>query len=310
MMRIAILGATSQIARNLIISFSKTQETHLHLFSRRPGDVTKWVAAEGLSGRYLSDDYSAFADQDFDAVINFVGVGNPAQAVAMGNAIFDITYRFDEMVLDYLRTHPACRYLFLSSGAAYGANFDEPVDEDSKACVAINHLQSQDWYAIAKMYAECRHRSLPHLPIVDIRVFNYFSHTQDINTRFLISDILRAIQAGDTLTVSSENIVRDFIGSDDFYQLVSGILAAAPSNDVVDCYSKSPVDKMTLLDNMQKHFGLRYKIKAIAAGINATGAKSNYFSQNRRAEKFGYKPAHSSLENVIREAGLVLKGTK
>ena len=137
---------------------------------------------------------SGFANHEFDAIINFVGVGNPAQAIAMGNSIFDITLRFDEMVLDYLQTHPNCRYLFLSSGAAYGSSFNEPVNRDAPAIVAINNLVPQDWYGVAKLHAECRHRSYPELPIIDIRVFNYFSRTQDISARFLITDILRAIR--------------------------------------------------------------------------------------------------------------------
>jgi len=306
-MRIAILGASSQIARDLIFSFSRTPETHLHLFSRRPGEVTKWLADEGWPGRYPSDDYSAFSDQDFDAIINFVGSGNPSQTQALGNSILDLTQEYDTLALSYLNSHPQCRYIFLSSGAAYGSSFDEPAGENSKASVAINGLQEQDWYAVAKLYAECRHRSLKDLPIVDIRVFNYFSHTQDISARYLIMDILRAILSGETLTVSTDNIIRDYIGPSDFYQLVSGTLDASPSNDVIDCYTCAPVDKMSLLAAMQEHFGLKYEISATPAGINATGLKKNYYSLNKRAEKFGYRPANNSLENVIREARLALQ---
>ena len=54
----------------------------------------------------------------------------------MGNSIFDVTLRFDEMVLEYLQAHPACRYLFLSSGAAYGSGFSEPANRDTPAIVA------------------------------------------------------------------------------------------------------------------------------------------------------------------------------
>jgi hypothetical protein len=43
------------------------------------------------------------------------------------------------------------------------------------------------------MHAEAKHRALFNFSIVDVRVFNYFSHTQDMNARFLITDIVRAI---------------------------------------------------------------------------------------------------------------------
>ena len=111
-MRIAILGATSQIAKDLIVSFSAEPDKCLHLFARRTGEVMKWLASTGLTGRYQADEFSQFANKKFDAVINFVGVGNPAQAVAMGNTIFDVTLRFDEMVLEYLKVNPACRFCF------------------------------------------------------------------------------------------------------------------------------------------------------------------------------------------------------
>src|SRR6266481_146624 len=184
--RIAILGATSQIAKDLIVSVAAAGEEILHLFARRPDEVKKWLNAVGLPGRYPADDFSALGKYEFDAIINFVGAGNPAQVMAMGNSIFDITLRFDEMALDYLLARPACRYLFLSSGAAYGSNFDEPATRDTPAIVAINDLSPQEWYGVAKLHAECRHRSHPDLAIIDIRVFNYFSRTQDISARFLI----------------------------------------------------------------------------------------------------------------------------
>ncbi len=307
-MHIAILGATSQIAKDLVLSFSKKNNHDFILFARRPVVVTGWLALVGLSDRYRVANFESFtADENFDAIINFVGSGNPAQTAVMGASIFDVTSKYDALVLEYLRHHPQCRYIFLSSGAAYGSSFDEPVDEHSKAVVAINNLQPQDWYAVAKLYAECRHRALAHLPIVDIRVFNYFSHTQDISARFFITDILRAIQSGETLITSSDNIVRDFIGPGDFYQLVCLILAAPASNDVVDCYTKAPVDKMTLLSNMKECFGLVYEVKNAPAGVNATGVKFNYFSKDRRAEKFLYMPSKSSLDSVLYEASQVAK---
>lgn len=305
-MKIAILGASSQIARDLIVSFSAAKDKHLHLFARRPDEVTKWLASTGLTGRYPVDEFSEFARQEFDAVINFVGVGNPAQAVAMGNSIFEVTLRFDEMVLDYLQTHPACRYLFLSSGAAYGSAFIEPARRDTNAVVAINALAPHEWYGVAKLHAECRHRAHPELPIIDIRVFNYFSRTQNINARFLITDILRAIRDKTVLSTSSDYIVRDFLHPSDFYRLVSALLSAPAANAVVDCYSKAPIDKPSLLAAMKERFGLRYEVTEAIASVNATGNKPHYYSMNTTAADFGYCPVMSSLDGVLMEADEIL----
>ncbi|MEY4294637.1 MAG: hypothetical protein RLY82_325, partial [Pseudomonadota bacterium] len=191
-MRIAILGATSEIAKDLILSFAKNSAHSLTLFARRPQVVEQWLANRSLGNKYDSYSFESFQLKDhYDAVINFVGAGNPAKTAMLGADIFDITSTYDELALQYIQAHPACKYLFLSSGAAYCSTFEEPASENTRASLDINHLRPQDWYGVAKLHAECRHRALSHLPIVDIRVFNYFSHTQDMTARFLITDIVR-----------------------------------------------------------------------------------------------------------------------
>jgi len=307
-MRIAILGATSQIAKDLIISFSENSNHDLILFARRPDLVIRWLTTIKLNEKYSTHDFGSFGvDKYFDAIINFVGVGDPAKAVNMGASIFDVTQKYDEMALDYVRQQPNCKYIFLSSGAAYNSTFDEPVDRDTKAVVAINNLQPNDWYALAKLSAECRHRSLSRLSIVDIRVFNYFSHTQDLNAHFLIMDILRAIQLSKKFITSPENIVRDYIGSQEFYNIVSSILYLDGKNTAIDCYSKQPIDKMSLLQMMKSNFSFDYDIKQAGSLVNATGNKINYFSRNYAAEEFGYIPKRKSIDIIKQEMSKIIQ---
>jgi hypothetical protein len=144
------------------------------------------------------------------------------------------------------------------------------------------------------------------LPIIDIRVFNYFSRTQDISARFLITDILRAIRDNTVLKTSPDYIVRDFLHPSDFYSLVSALLSAPAANAAVDCYSRAPVDKPNLLAIMQEKFGLRYEITEATAGVNATGSKPNYYSLNTRAADFGYQPGLTSVDGILIEAREVL----
>jgi len=261
-----------------------------------------------MSDRFLVDDFTVFATFTFDAVINFVGVGNPAEAMAMGNLIFDITARFDGMVLDYLQTHPNCRYLFLSSGAAYGSSFDKPANRRTLASVSINELPASEWYSVAKLHAECRHRAHTDLSIIDIRVFNYFSHTQDMSARFLITDIIRAIRDKTVLKTSPEYTKRDFLNPSDFHQLIKVLLRSpAVTNTVVDCYSRAPIEKKELLDAMRENFGLHYEIIRDAIIINATGSKPNYYSLNTKASEFGYEPKLTSLDGIMFESKKVLR---
>ncbi len=306
-MRIAILGASSQIAKDLIQSFSVHNTHALALFARRPQAVVQWLADVGLQGRYPVADFDQLADcAPFDAIINFVGVGNPATALSMGASIFDATYQYDQLALEYLQEHQACRYIFLSSGAAFGASFSSPVSLETPATIPLNSLAPQDWYGVAKLHAECRHRALSRFAITDLRVFNYFSRSQDISARFLISDILRAIREGAVLQTSSDPIVRDFLHPSDFHQLVEKVLAGPAGNLALDCYSAAATSKDALLKCMAEQFGLRYEVVG-SAGVNATGSKANYYSTNHRAHGLGYVPAYTSLEGVVKEAGAILR---
>lgn len=131
--------------------------------------------------------------------------------------------------------------------------------------------------------------------------------TQDISARFLITDILRAIRDKIVLKTSSEYIVRDFLHPSDFYQMVNALLAAPAANAVVDCYSRAPIDKPTLLAAMQEKFGLRYETTEATTSVNATGCKPHYYSLNTRAADFGYQPALTSIEGVLQEAAAMLR---
>jgi dTDP-4-dehydrorhamnose reductase len=74
-MKIAILGATSQIAKDLIQSFSDEHE--LYLFSRKVGDVNLWMLENYLT-KFTSQAYSEFKNlRDIDVILNFVGAGSP-----------------------------------------------------------------------------------------------------------------------------------------------------------------------------------------------------------------------------------------
>ncbi len=301
MQRLALLGASSQIAQDLILSSARHGKQALLLYVRDLAATRQWLRRHGLDYPVLP--YADYGKQPHDAAINFVGVGDPQRAARMGGAIFGVTQEFDDLVLDGLKANPERRYIFLSSGAAYGSSFLQPAGRDTQATISLNALQPQDYYAVAKLHAECKHRALPQLAITDLRVFNYFSRTQDMEARFFITDILRAIRQGSTLRTSGDYMVRDFLHPSDFHQLVSRVLAAPPANQALDCYSRATIDKPTLLAAMRAQFGLDYELAGDApAALNATGAKPHYYSLRRDAAGLGYAPAYSSEEGIIVES--------
>jgi len=301
-MKIAILGATSQIAQDLILSFSINKDYDFSLFGRNIELLEKWINSENLSEKYQIQEYSEFVNhQKYDVIINFVGIGDPAKAQKMGSDIFKVTEQYDDMALEYLKQHKKTKYIFLSSGAVYGGNYQEPVDKDTVATIDINNLKSTDWYTIAKLYAETKHRSLSDLSIIDVRVFNYFSHRQNMDARFLITDIVRAIKNKEIFKTSANNIIRDFITPPDFYRLIQAIINFKPINRAVDCYTKSPISKFDLLDELGERFGLQYEAGKNANIVNATGGKLNYYSTNNMAKNINYEPKNTSLDGIIQE---------
>ncbi|WEX17573.1 MULTISPECIES: NAD-dependent epimerase/dehydratase family protein [Pseudomonas] len=302
-MHIAIFGANSQIAKDLTRSLVADTDCTLGLFLR---DKNK-LDASGLTlaeqRRINVFEYAEFNTKThFDAIINFVGIGDPALAVKMGSAIFEVTYEYDKLALDYLKINNKCRYLFLSSGAAYGCNFDAPVNAQSLALFDLNNLKATDWYAVAKFYAEARHRTYTDHNIVDVRVFNYFSRSQDLSARYFITDALRAIHENTVLTTSALNIYRDYITPVDFYGLIVNTLRfSGDINLAVDCYTKGSTDKFSILNHLHENFGLQFTVEGASPALNATGTKQHYYSENKVAATLGYRPHFNSLDGLTHE---------
>lgn len=193
-------------------------------------------------------------------------------------------------------------------GARHTPLISPELDADAKAVLAINNLQPpQDWYAVAKLHAECRHRSLPHLSNVDISVFNYFNHNQDIFAGFLMTFTLREIRDKKGLMTSLEYILRHLLHLADFHELVSALRIAPATNTAVDCYSRAPIDKPALLAAMQEKFELQYETTEATAGVNASGSKPYFYSLNTRAANFGYQPDLTSLGGILQEATAILQ---
>jgi nucleoside-diphosphate-sugar epimerase len=308
-MQIAILGATSEIAKDFIYSHLKDiNSSHLTLYARSTQKVTEWLTAMNLKNNNIQvkDIQQIFKESDyFDVVINFIGIGNPAIANSIGPSVYSTTMQFDGQVIEYLKRNPSCKYIYLSSGAAFGGDFQLPVDSRTVATFSVGNIRNEEWYGISKLMAEYSHRALPDLSITDLRIFNYFSHRQNINSSYLISEILRALKEGKTFITNNHNIKRDYIHPADLYQLIKKIITGNNCNQVFDCYSTSPVEKFDMLSMLKNKFQLKY---VIDESVLMDGRKSNYYSVNKAAEKIGYFPVYSSMEAVEIEARKVMEG--
>ena len=308
-MKLAIIGSTSQIATDLILNIDKYTDFDCVLYSRNSDKQAKWVF-ESLSHNYQTRDVTLFENDinvAYDVIINFVGIGDPAKAKEIGCRIFDITRIYDDQCVRYIEKNSASKYIFLSSGAVYGNSFSRSDDALEEGKFSINNLGAEDWYGLAKLYSEAIHRSLSELKIYDLRVFGYFSRTQDISGRFLLSDIIRTIINDDVLACSSENIIRDYIHPFDFFRLVNLLIVNNISNRAIDCYSLNSIDKFTLLDKINHVYGLKYSLIEQKHNDSNRKGRRYYYPRERMAFDIGYAPTYSSLDAVIDEMGHILK---
>jgi len=266
-MNVAIIGSQSWIAGDL----AKRLPYNLHLFHR------------GNMGE--------FGTQRHNVIINCIGNARDPNIV-------ETTVQFDSMIIDYMQMVPDVRYIFFSSGAAYSFDFGSPVDWHSPAVVDINQIPNR--YASAKLMAELRHRALPDLAIVDVRLFSYFSETVNPEAGLLMSQVVKCIQNKLRMNVQTDLMIRDYIGADDLANLIQKIIQAPAVNMAIDVVSKETVSVNELVAEMMERYNLKVAREAPQKSLQSTtGIKPRYYSENRAYEHFGWNPTLTSLETII-----------
>ncbi|WP_025690570.1 NAD-dependent epimerase/dehydratase family protein [Paenibacillus zanthoxyli] len=297
---IAILGATGHIAKNLIIGLSSSQDYRLYLFARSKEKLDSFLVSNNIVDNFTICEYQQFEQASrYNVIINCIGIGNPQDLVSNPFSVFQITEHYDNMVLDYLQKIPETIYINLSSGATYGSEFQTPAAKDKSLTLDINNLSNKDYYGIAKLNMEGKHRSLQKLKIIDLRVFGYFSSYIDLDSKFLITDIIHCIKSGTTLYTSPENIMRDYVHPLDFLQLIKLCMVDNIQNDVFDVYSLKPISKFEMLEFFAEEYDLKYEIKSDKNYASITGSKSSYYTMNYKATSIGYQPHFSSLQSIV-----------
>tara|TARA_B100001245_G_scaffold191533_1_gene149814 strand:+ start:96 stop:1061 length:966 start_codon:yes stop_codon:yes gene_type:complete len=304
---IAIFGSTGHIGKNLISFFIKNNDFKIFLFSR---DIKKFESLKMIFSDTMSfNTYDDFGKNEYDVVINCVGISNPNAFEKNSRSIFDTAEFYDTMVLDYLKNFPTTLYINLSSGAVFSGEFDKPVDDSSTYKFDVNGINKGEMYSISKMYLESKHRSLPDLNIVDLRIFGFFSRFIDVNAGFFMSELLQALKNKSEFVTDKKDFVRDYVNPKDFYDLTKNCIANKKINDVFDVYSKEIISKFQILEECFNKFDLKFKLVEKIESISPTGVKKNYYSLSRKAEKINYSPQFSSLETILNESSLFLENS-
>lgn len=308
--RIALLGATSHIAKCLIKNFIAAGDASLSLFTRKAEPVQAFLCEIGAKeNRDLAVcvGYDTFPEQAYDAIINCIGLGTSSHEPHIYTSFFMVTEQFDNMVISYLLKSPHTRFLNFSSGAIYGRSFPEPAQEQTVNAVRVNALTRDDSFTIAKMNSEAKHRAFEQLNIIDIRVFSYFSRFIDISGKYFITELFHSLVHDTIFHTSGENIVRDYIHPDDLFDLTTRCLELDKTNTAFDAYSLEPVAKLDVLKTFSDLYKLNVKTEDEKAYHTVTGQKSIYYSAYKKAAEIGYTPRYSSLDTLRMEGELLLE---
>lgn len=307
-MRIAILGATSHIAKNLIVYFGK--EAELLLFARSPVQVFDFLKAECLKTvKFRVFELREFphASMNLDAVINCVGFGTPHKLREAGAEIFFVTEFYDNIVLEYLRKNPESIYINFSSGAVFGTDLSNPISEDSEFRIRMDSVSVSDAYRISKLNSEAKHRALAQYNIIDLRVFSFFSRFIDLSSPFLLTEMVRSIRDKIAFKTTKDDIVRDFVSPEDLTNLVSLCIEKKGINGGFNIYSRAPIRKQEIISAFVERYGMEVDDSSEDILLSPTGVKSQYYSCDRRAGlAFGYFPNFISLDSIIAEADVLL----
>jgi nucleoside-diphosphate-sugar epimerase len=304
--KIAILGATSHIAKGLIYYFNKHKGYHLCLFSRSPQKIRDFLKENSIKDGFCLGGYDSFPRRRYNVIINCVGIGSPRKLQENLYSIFQITEKYDNMALDYLKNLPEVRYVNFSSGAAYGSDFSSQVKDSSRTCISVNNIKPKDYYSISKINSEAKHRAQDKLSIVDIRIFSYFSRFVDLSAGYFLTDLLTSLKQRKIFITNSHDFIRDFISPQDLVDLIRLIINNKPFNGAIDSYSSKCIAKFKLLNYFVKAHSLEYVIDRDLNFNCPTGLKNIYCSKSRKAAKFGYRPKLSSLETVAIESKSLL----
>lgn len=307
MTTIAIFGASSLIAGDYISNLASFTNHKCFLFGRTMNSLLNIKNPKNFP-RLLYEDFNT--EENYDLIINFIGSGNPKKTLAIGKEIIEVTEYYDQLIIDYLKTHQETKYIFISSGIAYGGDFSKPVYDSTigeKKTVAFG----QNWYAISKFSTEIKHTFYKNLNIIDLRIFSYISENIDLESRFLITDIIRSIQKKETFITSTVNIYRDYMSSWDFFRLIEKITFSKKLKiRTIDCRTKAPLGKIEMLEMLSNKYNLKYEFSNKEKGLNVTGYKKHYYSLKSFPESLNYRPTLSSMENIFLTLNSILGKSK
>lgn len=307
-MKVIILGANSIISKSLIYEIVKLGSNKLVLFTTNQERCKNFLSS--INANTFANvvcGYETLLDTKADIIINCIGVGTPKNMNNDYTPWFSVLEYFDNLCISYLKKYPKALYVNFSSGVVYGDTFKHPVKTDTKPNFDVNNLGLNNFYAIAKLYAEAKHRAFKQFNIIDLRMFAFFSKFVNLNDGYFMSDLANAIINGSVLSTNNEDMTRDYINPRDLLELIISCQKLKNINCSVDLISKAPITKYEILKLAEKEWGLKYQVCENLTFLNSSGMKNNYYSENNIYNSLNFSPKYSSAETIIRELDYLVK---
>lgn len=294
-MKIAILGATGHLAKCALWAWSQDMNNEFYLFSRKKDKLKTLIKDFSGLKYHLIEGYDMFASYKYDVIFNGTGFWDMPGCISA--EVFTLTEEFDKIILEYQKLHPLTKAIHISSGAVYSGRYDLPVEENSQAVLEVNHIKVGDFYSIAKINSEAKHRAHSEFSIIDLRLFGFFSRFMDLEYHYLLSAIISCLKSKKVFTCVGDNFWRDYIHMDDFSNLLLGICKQEYINEAIDVRSTRPISRDDMIKLFVNEYGLSVKIEEDKDMISKTGTKPYYYSHR---ETSVYIPRFSS-EEALRE---------
>ena len=299
-LNIAILGGSSHIAR-AITPYLLESGAEVTLFARNPGKLA-------ASHCRVIGDFAELMNGKYDLLINCIGAGTPKELAGDYNRWFTVLEKFDNLALEYLqKVNRQTLYVMFSSGAVYGRKNLAPAEENSVWELSPNKIAVPDYYALAKIYSEAKHRSLPDLRIADLRIFSFFSRHIELDSGYFMTDLVTAILEDKELTTSPGEMLRDYPHPADLSDLIIRCAGEEKINRAIDVASMKPLSKSDILKLFSEKFSLRYKVADNPHPASPNGEANIYLPTTEMAEKaVAWLPEFTSAETLVSETQAIL----
>ena len=135
--------------------------------------------------------------------------------------ILYLTETFDNIVLQFPTDRRGALYITFATGAAYGKELDESANDCALTRLSINHIIDEAYYGIAIIHAEAEHRAHKNMGIIDLRLFANFRPFIDLNTKYLMNEVIHCLRKQREFITGPANIFRDHLNPCDLVSFIT-----------------------------------------------------------------------------------------